>query len=710
MTGHCTGKGSDEKMLGFGKMVVKHKKLILLLALILLIPATLGYVNTKVNYDILSYLPEDIETMVGQDVLVDQFGTGAFSLMIVDDMKPKDVVELKSKIEQVEHVSHVIWYDSFADLTIPMEMLPDELYDTFNKDNSTMMAIIYDQTTSADGTMEAIDRIREITNKQCFLSGMSAVVTDTKELSEKETPVYVLIAVALAVVVLGLTMDSFLAPVLFLLSIGMAILYNMGTNFFLGQISYITKALAAVLQLGVTLDYSIFLWHSYEEQKGIHPDHKEEAMAQAIANTISSVVGSSITTIAGFIALCFMSFTLGMDLGIVMSKGVIFGVISCVTVLPSMLLVFDKAVEKTGHKALIPDLPKVSEWIVNHYIVFGILFILLWIPAIIGYKNTKVYYNLDSTLPQDLPSIVANAKLNESFQMNSTHMVLVPKDMEMASLNQLIYEMKQVDGVKDVLGTDALIGPNFPREMLPEEIIDKLESDEWKMMLVMSEYKVASDEVNEQCDQLETVIKKYDTRSMLVGEAPCTRDLIHITAKDFKNVSLVSIGAILLIVLLVFRVAAMPVILVGVIELAIFINMGIPYYTDSVIPFIASVVIGTIQLGSTVDYAILMTSRYMTERKNGLEKKEAVLIAHKTSMKSIFVSALSFFAATFGVGLVSNIDMIGSLCNLMARGALISMAVVLTMLPMMYMMFDGLLCRSLNKKRKAQPASMAHQF
>ena len=484
-------------------------------------------------------------------------------------------------------------------------------------------------------------------------------------------------------------------------------LYNFGTNILLGEISYITKALAAVLQLGVTMDYSIFLWHSYEEEQGNHPEDKEEAMAAAIANTITSVVGSSITTIAGFIALCFMSFTLGMDLGIVMSKGVVLGVICCVTVLPSMILVFDKALEKTKHRALLPDLPRLSEWIVKHYVVFGILFVLLWIPALIGYQRTEVYYNLDSTLPEDLSSIVANKKLNDNFQMNSTHMVLVPREMERTKLNKMIQEIRELDGIKDILGTDALIGPGLPEEMIPEGTLDQLQSDEWKMMLVLSEYKVASDEVNKQCDDLEAVIKKYDTRSMLVGEAPCTRDLINITATDFKNVSLVSIGAILVIVLLVFRVAALPVILVGVIELAIYINMGIPYYTNTVIPFIASVVIGTIQLGSTVDYAILMTGRYLQERKCGVEKKEAVLIAHKTSMKSVFVSALSFFAATFGVGLVSNIDMIGALCNLMARGALISMVIVLTMLPMMYMVFDGILIRHGKKQKEVAKEAIA---
>lgn len=678
-------------MIKFGKFVVKNRILILLLAIALLIPSAIGYFGTRVNYDILSYLPKDIETMAGQDILVDQFKTGAFSLFIVEGMEPQDVAKVKADIEEVDHVADVIWYDSIADLSIPMEMLPDKLYEAFNRDDCTLMAIIFDETTSADGTMDAIHEIREIAGKQCFLSGMSAVVTDTKDLSEKETPVYVCIAVALAVVVLGLTMDSFLAPIMFLLSIGMAIIYNLGSNIVMGEISYITQALTAVLQLGVTLDYSIFLWHSYEEERANY-DSKQDAMAQAIANTITSVVGSSITTVAGFVALCFMSFTLGMDLGVVMAKGVLFGVICCVTVLPSMILIFDKAIMKTGHRAFLPDMPKVSEFIVNHSAVFGVLFILLWIPAIIGYTKTDVYYNLDSTLPESLPSIQANNKLNDKFEMNSTHMILVSTDMATADMSMMLDELKTVEGVKSILGLDSIVGPTIPESMIPKEAKEKLSSDEYKMMLIMSEYKVASDEVNNQCAQISEIIKRYDSSSMLVGEAPCTKDLIEITATDFRNVSIVSIGAIFLIIALVFKSASLPILLVGVIELAIYINMGIPYYTGTVIPFIASVVIGTIQLGSTVDYAILMTSRYKVERSAGVEKKEAVMTAHKASMKSIIVSALSFFAATFGVGLISNIDMIGALCNLMARGALISMFIVLTMLPTMYMVFDRIIC------------------
>ncbi len=681
-------------MIGLGKKIVRFRIAILVMSLILLVPSIAGYFATRVNYDILYYLPKDIETMVGQDILVDQFGAGAFSFLIVEGMSEKDVASLKAKVEQVDHVSDVIWYDSIADLSVPMNMLPEKIYDAFNNGDSTMMAVIFDETTSADGTMEAIEKIRSITGEQCFLSGMSAVVTDTKNLSEKETPLYVLIAVVLATLVLGITMDSFLAPVFFLIGIGMAILYNLGSNVILGEISYITQALTAVLQLGVTMDYSIFLWHSYEENLEKMPDDKEGAMAQAISNTISSVVGSSITTIAGFIALCFMSFTLGLDLGIVMAKGVFIGVISCVTILPSMLLTFDKAIGKTRHKPLLPDMPQVSEFIVRHSRLFAVLFVLLLIPSIYGYRHLSVYYNLDSTLPETLPAVMANAKQDELFNMNSTHMVLYDSDMSVSESRKMTEEIEAVDGVRKILSIDSIMGPGIPQDMIPDEIKGKLQSDEYKLMLIMSEYAVASDEVNRQCDAIDRIIKGYDSRAMLIGEAPCTKDLIEITDKDFSTVNEVSIGAIFLIIACVFGSISLPVILVGVIELAIFINMGLPFYTGTTLPFVASIVIGTIQLGSTVDYAILMTTRYRKERTEGADKMSAVLTAHKASMKSIMVSALSFFAATFGVGLVSNIDMIGSLCSLMARGALISMFIVLTMLPTMLIIFDGLICHT----------------
>lgn len=683
----------------FGTKVVQLRIPILILSLVLLIPSFLGYVNTRVNYDILSYLPKDIETMVGQDILVDEFGTGAFSMFIVEGMEPKDVSELCQKIGQVDHVEKVLWYDSVMDLTIPMEMLPDELYKAFNSGEATMMIIIFDETTSADGTMEAIKNIRKIADKDCFLSGMSAVVTDTKDLSEKEAPIYVCIAVLLSCMVLSVTMDSFLIPFLFLLSIGMAIVYNLGSNIFLGEISYITKALSAVLQLGVTMDYSIFLWHSYQEQQGAVPD-KKEAMARAISETITSVVSSSMTTVAGFIALCFMSFTLGMDLGIVMAKGVVFGVIGCVTILPSMILVFDKALEKTKHKALLPEMKGVGDFVVKHYKIFIALFVLILFPVIYGYNNTEVYYNLDETLPKDLPSIVANDKLNENFDMNATHMLLLSADLPSKDVKHMAEEMKKVDGVNWVLGLNSIKGSALPDELIPSDMTEALMNDNWQLLLIGSQYKVASDEVNRQCESISAICKSYDKAGMLVGEAPCTKDLIEITDKDFKTVSIVSIGVIFVIILLVFKSVSLPVILVAVIEMAIFVNMGIPYYTKTSIPFIASVVIGTIQLGATVDYAILMTTRYRKGRYAGMDKREAVTIACQTSVKSIVVSALSFFAATFGVGLYSNIDMISSLCTLMARGALISMVSVICILPSMFMIFDKLIMKSSLKDKK----------
>ena len=685
----------------FGRKVVQLRIPILILSLVLLIPSFLGYVSTRVNYDILSYLPKDIETMVGQDILVDEFGTGAFSMFVVEGMEPKEIAGLKADIEQVEHVEKVIWYDSVMDISVPMEMVPDELYEAFNSGEATMMAIIFNETASADGTMEAIENIRKVADRNCFLSGMSAVVTDTKNLSEREAPIYVGIAVLLSCLVLSVTMDSFLIPFLFLASIGMAIVYNLGSNFFMGEISYITKALSAVLQLGVTMDYSIFLWHSYQEKNAQMPD-KKEAMAGAIADTVTSVVSSSMTTVAGFIALCFMSFTLGMDLGIVMAKGVVIGVIACITVLPSMILVFDKALKKTKHKALLPDMNGIGAFVTRHYGIFIALFVALLFPALFGYKNTKVYYNLDETLPKDLPSIVANDKLNESFDMNATHMLLLSADLADKDVQHMTEDMKKVDGVNWVLGLSVVKGAAIPAEFIPSDLTDSLENENWQLLLIGSQYKVASEEVNRQCERLSEICKSYDDKGMLVGEAPCTKDLIEITDKDFGTVSVVSIGVIFIIIMLVFKSISLPAILVSVIEMAIFINMGIPYYTGTEIPFIASVVIGTIQLGATVDYAILMTTRYRRERFEGMEKKEAVAIACQSSVKSILVSALSFFAATFGVGLYSNIDMISSLCTLMARGALISMVSVIFTLPSMFMVFDRLIMKSglKNKKRK----------
>lgn len=681
-------------MVNFGKKVVKYRVLILILGVLLLIPSVFGYLNTRVNYDVLTYLPDNIETMKGQDILVNDFGTGAFSMFIVDGMEEKNVAELKEKIEKVDHVANVIWYDSIADISVPMSMLPDDIYDVFNSDTGTMMAIFFDEGTSSDGTMDAIAQIRKIAGKQCFLSGMSAVVTDTKNLAEKETPVYVLIAVILAVIVLGLTMESFFVPLLFMLSIGMAIIYNLGSNYFMGEISYITKALAAVLQLGVTLDYSIFLMHSYEEQQVRYDGDKNRAMAHAISQTFSSVMGSSITTIAGFIALCFMSFTLGLDIGIVMVKGVIFGVIACVTILPSMILCCDKIIEKTKHKPFLPDIGRISDKVTKRYLVYVVLFLLFLFPAIYGNNHTAVYYNLDETLPKDLPSIIANEKLKEDYDMNTTHMILVDSSVSSIDVNKMIKEMDKVDGVKWALGLDSFVGPSVPSDMIPESVSSMLKNDKYQLLLVNSEYKVASDEVNAQIKTLNKILHKYDKTGMLIGEGPLTADLIDITDQDFKTVSAVSIGIIFVIILVLFKSISLPVILVGVIEFAIFVNMGIPYYTGTKLPFVASIVIGTIQLGSTVDYAILMTTRYKRERNHGANKHDAITTAHRVSAQSIMVSALSFFAATIGVGLYSNIDMISSLCILMARGALISMVVVIFVLPSMFMVFDKVIVKT----------------
>lgn len=677
-----------------GRKIVKFRIPIFILSLLLLIPAGIGYINTRVNYDVLYYLPDEIETMKGQDILVDEFGTGAYSMFICEGMPNKDVAALKEKIEEVEHVSKVVWYDTFSDISVPVEMLPEKIRSALFSEDSTMMFIIFDTTTSADETMDAIGDIRKLAGKQCFVSGMSAIVTDTRNLAESEVTVYVLIAVALSCLVLALTMESYFIPILFLLSIGMAIVYNMGTNVIQGEISYITKALSAVLQLGVTMDYSIFLWHSYQEQRARFGDDHKEAMAQAIAATIKSVVGSSITTIAGFVALCFMSFTLGLDLGICMAKGVVFGVISCVTILPSMIMIFDKVLEKTKHRQLIPDFPKVSEFLVKHHKTFACLCVLLFVPFAYFQANTKVYYNLDASLPKELESIQANTKLQEDYHMGAAHMILMDKNLPNKEKHKMIAEMEKVDGVKEILGLETIIGPAFPQSMVPKDVKEILESENYELMLITNEYLTASDEVNEQLGELNQILKKYDKNGMLVGEAPCTKDLIEITDHDFKVVSAVSILAVFFIIFFVFKSISLPVILVMVIEGAIFINMGIPYLTGTELPFIASIVIGTIQLGATVDYAILMTSRYEQERGCGKGKKESISIALESSIRPVMVSAFSFFAATFGVGMYSKIDMISSLCLLMARGALISMCAVLLFLPAMFWLLDGLICRT----------------
>lgn len=673
------------------KTIVKLRVPILIVSLLLLIPSFLGMAATRVNYDLLSYLPKDIDTMVGQDIVKDEFGKGAFSLFMVDGMDIKDTVALKEKIEAVDGVEEVIWYDTAADISIPMELIPQKYYDAFNSDDSTLMAIFFTDGTSADKTLGAIEEIRSLAGKQCFLSGMSAVILDTRDLTERETPIYVVIAVILSAVVMALFLDSFMLPVIFLADIGIAVMYNMGTNYFLGEISFVTQAISAVLQLGVTLDYSIFLWHSYKAHIGSGSD-REEAMSNAISETFISVIGSSVTTVAGFIALCFMSFTLGLDLGIVMAKGVILGVIACVTILPSLILIFDKAIEKTSHRPLMPDFTRLSSFIANHSWIFAVIFLAMIPPAVYGYTHSQVYYNLDKTLPRDLPGIVANQKLSDEYNMSTAEIILVDSDMSAKDSSRMISEIKNVDGVKLAVGYDSVFGAAIPDEMIPDEAKEALKSKDHQMILVTSDLTVATDEMNRQIDEVTAIVKKYDPNGMVIGEAPCTKDLIDVTAVDFRTVSIVSIAAIFVIIFFVFKSFSLPVILVSVIEFAIFINMGIPAYTGTVIPFVASVVIGTIQLGSTVDYAILMTTRYKRERLDGADKRSAVLAALSSSINSVVVSALGFFAATFGVGVYSNIDMISSLCTLMARGALISMAVVIFVLPSMLMIFDRLIC------------------
>lgn len=681
-------------MLKFSQWLVKHKAIVLVLGVLLIIPCAIGFINTRVNYDILSYLPKDIDTMKGQDILKEEFGQGGFSFVMVDGMTDKEVAETADKLAEVDHVSKVICYQSLTDLNVPKEVLPQKVYDMFNKGDTTMMAVLFDDTTSADVTLEAIDKMRDITSEQCFISGMSAITTDMKHLSDSESIIYSVIAVILVSIVLIFAMDSFLIPVFFMLSIGLAIVWNLGTNFMMGEISFITQALALVLQLGVTMDYSIFLYHSYKEQLQYYPDDHNEAMAHAITATISSVVGGSITTIAGFLAMCFMSFTLGLDLGIVMSKGVVCGVIACVTVLPAMILMFDKAIEKTSHKDLMPSFSKTSNFISKHSWIFITMALVLLIPAYYGYKNYNVYYKLDSTLPSDLQSVVANSKLQEEFNMNSTHILMADASLDAKQARNMIDEMNDVDGVQYAVGFNSLVGSAIPEEVIPDSVKEVLKGDEYQLILIGSEYEVATDEVNDQVAELNDIAAKYDDKAMLIGEAPATKDLITITDHDFQVVSILSIAAVFLIILVSFKSISLPIILVSVIELAIMINLGIAYFTNTDLPFIASVVIGTIQLGATVDYAILMTTRYRTERYSGKDKKEAVGIALNTSIKSIVTSALGFFAATVGVAVYSKIGLISSLCMLLARGALISMVIVATVLPSLLLLLDKIICKT----------------
>ena len=667
----------------FGKAVVKARIPILILAFILLIPSALGYFHTRTNYDILTYLPKDIETMKGQDILAKDFGTGAFSTVVVEGMTDKDIAAMTEEMEEVPHVKRVLWEGALGQ-SLPDQLIPEKYRGQLSNGDAKLLMVIYDTTLSADETLNAVEELRAVMNEKCFLGGMSAIVVDTKKLSDSEVPVYVAIAV-----ILTITMDSFLVPVFFLLSIGFAVIYNLGSNVIGGEISYVTKALAAVLQLAVTMDYSIFLWHSYCSKKKEN-DNYLEAMADAINETLVSVVGSSITTVAGFVALMFMSFTLGLDLGIVMAKGVIIGVICCVTILPSMILCFDKALTKTSHRPLIPDFSKLSHGIVKRFIIFILLAVILVIPAFYGQKHNKVYYNLDTSLPKNLPSIVAGEKLQESFEMNSTHIVMLDSNLSRKDTKKFMKEVEKVDGIKKVLGLESFVGSAVPDELIPENLKEVVDDGEYKLIFILSEYKVATDEVNRQCDEINDILDKYDEKGMLIGEAPCTKDLITITNHDFNTVNTVSILLVGLIILFVFKSLSLPVLLVSVIEVAIFINMGIPYYMGTTLPFIASIVIGTIQLGSTVDYAILMTNKYKAARCVGLSGKAAAEEALAGSINSIFVSALTFFAATFGVGLYSKIDMISSLCVLMARGAIISMFIVILLLPAVLRLFDGI--------------------
>jgi len=680
----------EDMMIKFGKWIAKHKVLIVIISMLLLIPSFLGMAATRVNYDILSYLPDSLETVEGQDIMVDEFGMGAFSMVVVEDMELKDVAKLKEKFQDVEHVKDVLWYDSVADLSIPVSMIPAKFKDGFFNGDATMMIALFDDTTSSDAAMEAVTDMRKIANEQCFISGMSGVVTDIKNIALQEMPIYVVIAACLSLLVLLLAMDSLVIPVLFLLSVGLAVVYNLGSNIFLGEVCYITKSLTAVLQLGVTMDYSIFLLNSFEAYKKKY-DAKDRAMAHAIADTFKSVAGSSVTTIAGFLALCVMTFALGRDMGIVMAKGVVIGVICCVTVLPAMILVFDGVIEKTKHKPLIRSMDKPSGFITKHYKVWLLIFLILLYPAVYGNNHTQIYYNIDKSLPATLDSNVSNEKLKEDFDMSTVHMVLLKNGLDSKEKTQMLDQIDKVDGVKWSLGMNSLIGPTFPESMIPSNIKEMLQSDNYEVQFICSEYSSATDECNAQLDEIQKIVKKFSPESMVIGEAPLMKDLQDTTDVDLQRVNILSMAAIFLIILFVFKSISLPFILLAVIEFAIFVNMAIPYYQGVTLPFVASIVIGAIQLGATVDYAILMTSNYQKQRHLGKTKKEAISIAHKFSMKSIIVSGCSFFAATFGVALYSKVDMIGAICTLLARGAVISTIVVLLVLPAMFMVFDPII-------------------
>lgn len=698
-------------MVKTGKWIAKHRILIVLIGILLLIPSVIGTIKTRINYDILSYLPESLETVKGQDVMVDEFGTGAFSMVVVEDMPLKDVQKLKNKFEEIEHVKKVLWYDDIADISFPTSMVPKDLKDIFFADDSTMMLVLFDNTTSSDEAMEAVTNMRAIADKQCFISGMSGVVTDIKNLCLQELPIYVAIAALFSFIVLEITGTSFVVPILFLLCIGISILYNMGTNIFLGEISYLTQALVAILQLGVTMDYSIFLLDSFEENKKRFPGDKNRAMGHAISNTFKSIVSSSITTVAGFAALCLMTFALGKNLGIVMAKGVIIGVICCVTLLPAIILIFDPLIEKTKHKPLIKNTNRLSGFIIRHYKIWLAVFCIGLLPAVYGNNNTKIYYNIDKSLPSTLDSNVANKKLEDTFDMSTMHIIMMDKNISNANKTTLMKDIEKVDGVKWAFGLNSVFGANVPASMIPKDVKDMLQSDEQELVFVCSKYSSATDESNSQIAAINDLVKKYDSNGMVIGEAPLMKDLQDVTDIDLVNVNVASVAAIFIIIMLVFKSISVPIILVAVIEFAINVNMAIPFFQGIELPFVASIVVGTIQLGATVDYAILMTSRYQKERRKGFGKKEAVMNAHKACALSIMTSGFSFFAATFGVAWYSKVDMIGAICTLLSRGALISMACVIFILPAMFIIFDKVICKTsidfLGEKAKAKAAARA---
>ena len=698
-------------MVKTGKWIAKHRILIVLIGILLLIPSVIGTIKTRINYDILSYLPESLETVKGQDVMVDEFGTGAFSMVVVEDMPLKDVQKLKNKFEEIEHVKKVLWYDDIADISVPTSMMPKDLKDIFFADDSTMMLVLFDNTTSSDEAMEAVTNMRAIADKQCFISGMSGVVTDIKNLCLQELPIYVAIAALFSFIVLEITGTSFVVPILFLLCIGISILYNMGTNLFLGEISYLTQALVAILQLGVTMDYSIFLLDSFEENKKRFPGDKNRAMGHAISNTFKSIVSSSITTVAGFAALCLMTFALGKNLGIVMAKGVIIGVICCVTLLPAIILIFDPLIEKTKHKPLIKNTNKLSGFIIRHYKIWLAVFCIGLLPAVYGNNHTKIYYNIDKSLPSTLDSNVANKKLEDTFDMSTMHIIMMDKNISNANKTTLMKDIEKVDGVKWAFGLNSVFGANVPASMIPKDVKDMLQSDEQELVFVCSKYSSATDESNSQIAAINDLVKKYDSNGMVIGEAPLMKDLQDVTDIDLVNVNVASVAAIFIIIMLVFKSISVPIILVAVIEFAINVNMAIPFFQGIELPFVASIVVGTIQLGATVDYAILMTSRYQKERRKGFGKKEAVMNAHKACALSIMTCGFSFFAATFGVAWYSKVDMIGAICTLLSRGALISMACVIFILPAMFIIFDKVICKTsidfLGEKAKAKAAARA---